>query len=227
MRVLASAVVIVILVAFSLAQESPRTRNEFSISGYVVNNDGNLVAGAEVHAVTADIGGLESMSLTQAGRFTVAVTRPGRYWLYSLKDDKGYREISEALIRLDPESIPEVIVTERSPNQVALIRLRSSAARLRMRLVDSITRLPLEKAQLVVTRNDSNKQYIRSLNSFDKNGTITLLLPSILPLRIRASAPGYQHWVFINAGEQSANLLLAPDETREITVGLRPLKRAK
>jgi hypothetical protein len=67
------------------------------------------------------------------------------------------------------------------------------------------------------------------LTAFDKkNGEIKLLLPSF-PLTIEASAPGYEIWSYSDSSskEQSAILLLAPDETREITVGLRPMKKAQ
>src|ERR1700686_1944999 len=138
MRKLLAAIAIVAFVAVASAQEPQRGTDAFSITGYVLDTDGHLVPGAEVHASPADRGGLESMSLTTAGRFTLSVAGPGKYWIFSFKDNKGYREISEALIRLDPESIPEVIVTELSPKQVTVIRLRPRAANLRIRLVDAV-----------------------------------------------------------------------------------------
>ena len=230
MKKLLTAIAIVAFVAVASAQEPQRGRDAFSISGYVVDTDGHLVPGAEVRASPADRGGLESMSLTTAGRFTLSVAGPGRYWVYSFKDNKGYREISEALIRLDPEGIPEVIINEQSPKQVTVIRLRPRAANLTIRLVDSVTGRPLNTAQLVLRSEDiAKRQYTRSLTAFDrKNGEIKLLLPSF-PLTIEASAPGYETWVYSDPSskEQSSNLLMTPDETREITVKLRPLRKAQ
>lgn len=216
-------------VAIASAQETPRTRDTFSITGYVIDTDGRLIPSAEVHASDADRGGLESQGLTTAGRFTLSVNGPGRYWVFSFKDNKGYREYSEALICLDPEGIPTVIVTERSPKPTTVIRLRPGAARLTMKFVDSVTGRPLEKAQLVLRRENSpNNQYVRALNPLGKNGEIKLLLPSF-PLTIEASAPGYENWSYSDptSQEPSARLLLAPDETREITVALRPIKKAQ
>jgi hypothetical protein len=232
MRELLGAIAIVAFVAIAAAQEPQRVRDTFSITGYVIDTDGHrhLVASAEVHASPADRGGLESMSLTTAGRFTLSVVGPGRYWVFAFKDNKGYREIDEALIRLDPEGIPEVVVTEQSPKQVTVIRLRPRAAKLTIRLVDVVTGRPLDRAQLVLTSEDNPKrQYTRSLTAFDKkNGEIRLLLPSF-PLTIEASAPGYESWSYRETGakERTSVLLLAPDETREITVGLRPMKKAR
>lgn len=229
MRKLLAAVAIVAFVVAASAQEPQRGREAFSITGYVLDTDGHLVASAEVRASDADRGGLERQGLTTAGRFTLSVAGPGRYWVFSFKDNKGYREISEAIIRLDPEGIPTVTVTERSPNPSTVIRLRPGAGRLTMRFVDSVTGRPLEKAQLVLQREDRpNTQYVRALNALDKNGEIKLLLPSF-PLTIEASAPGYETWpnTGITSEGQSAALSLAPDETREITVALRPLRKAQ
>ena len=229
MRKLLAAVAMVAFVSAASAQEPQRGRDTFSITGYVIAADGHLVASAEVHASNADRGGLESMSLTTAGRFTLSVNGPGRYWVFSFKDNKGYRDFSEALIRLDPEGIPEVVVTEQSPKPVTVIRLRPRAAKLTIRLVDVVTGRPLDRAQLVLRSEDNpSRQYTRPLTAFDKNGEIKLLLPSF-PLRIEASAPGYENWSYSNASskERSSTLLLAPDETREITVGLRAMKKAQ
>ena len=122
-----------------------------------------------------------------------------------------------------------MIVTERSPKQVTVIRLQARAAKLTIRLVDVVTGRPLDRAQLVLRSEDNPKrQYTRSLTAFHKkNGEIKLLLPS-LPLTIEASAPGYENWSYgdPNSKEQSATLLLVSDETREITVALRPLTKA-
>ena len=229
MRKLLAAVAIVAFVPAASAQEPQRGRDTFSITGYVIDTDGHLIASAEVHASNADRGGLEMQALTTAGRFTLSVAGPGRYWVFSFKDKKGYREYSEALIRLDPEGISTVIVTERSPKPTTVIRLRTRAAWLTLRFVDSVTGRPLEKAQLVLRREDSpNDQFIKPLNAFHKNATIKLLLPSF-PLRLSVSAPGYENWSYSdpNSQEPSARLLLAPDEAREITVALRPLRKTQ
>jgi len=229
MRKLLAAIAIVTFIAVASAQPQG-SRDTFSITGYVLDTDGHVIAGAEVHASPADRGGLESMSLTTAGRFSLSVMGPGRYWVFSFKDNQGYREIGEALIRLDPDGIPEVTVTEVSPKQITVIRLRPRAAKLAIRLVDAATGGPLDRAQLIL-RSEGNpkRQYTRSLTAFDKkNGEINLLLPSF-PLTIEASAPGYETWFYCDATSkgQSATLLLAPEETRAITVRLRPIEKAR
>lgn len=225
MKHLRTVVVIVTFVALSFAQESPRKQSPFFISGYVFDTQENLVASAEVHASPADRGGLQSMSFTQAGRFTLSVDGPGRYWVYAFKNDEGYRQISEALIRLDPESIPEVTVVERLPKSVT-IRMRPSAATLTLRFVNSLTGQPIEKAQLTIRREDNpNRQYTKPLTKFDKKGEIKLLIPS-LPIKLDASAPGYEDWSYSESGSGRQVLLLAPNEIREITIAMRPVKKS-
>jgi hypothetical protein len=229
MKKLLAAAAIVASVAIASAQETQRTRDIFSITGYVIDTNGNMVLGAEVHARPADRGGLESQSLTNFGKFNLSVNGPGRYLVYCFKDNSGYREIDEALLRLDPEGIPQVVVTKESPKAVTVIRLRPRAAKLTVRLVDSETGRPLEKVQLMLRRELSpNDQFIKPLNAFHKNATIKLLLPSF-PLRLSVSAPGYENWSYSdpNSQEPSARLLLAPDEAREITVALRPLRKTQ
>lgn len=228
MRKLLSMVAMVAFVAVASAQEPQRGPDTFSVTGYVLDMNGNLVAGAEVHAMPVERGGLILTSVTTAGRFSRRLDGPGTYRVYASKDDKGYRTMSEELFILDPEGVPAVIVNEQAPKKVTVIRLRPRAAKLTIKLVDVVTGRPLDQAQLVIRSEDNPKrQYNRSLTAFDKkNGEIKLLLPSF-PLTIEASAPGYESWSYreVGAKEQTSTLLLAPDETREITVGLRPIKR--
>jgi len=218
---------IVAFVAVVFGREPQRRPDTFSITGYVLDADGHLVLGAEVHARPSDRGGLESQSLTNLGRFNLSVNGPGRYLVYCFKDNRGYREIDEALVRLDPEGIPTVVVTDQSPKAVTVIRLRPRAAKLTVRLIDSETGRPLEKVQLKLRREHSpNDQFIKPLTAFHKNATIKLLLPSF-PLRLSVSAAGYENWSYSDPSSEapSARLLLAPDEAREITVALRPLRK--
>lgn len=225
-------IVAVALVAFVIpltAQEPQQQRAMFSITGYVTDNDGQLVTGAQVQVMPVDRGGLIITGTTTAGRFSLPMDRPGTYRVYAFKDDKGYRMISEALFALDPEGTPEVVITERSPAQMASIRMRSEGASLIVRLTDKVTGRPLESAKLVLRRQDDpNLQYIRSLTSFTKKGEIKLLLPS-LPLRLEASAPGYESWSLseLDSKEKRGTLLLTPGETREITIALRPLNKGQ
>jgi hypothetical protein len=225
-RLMPGVVAFVALVSAASAQAPPRDGDFFSIAGYVVDTDGHLVASAEVRASPVDRGGFVPMSHTQAGRFTLRLDGPGRYRVYCFKGTKGYRDMTEELFSLDPEGIPEVTVTDRSPNPLTVVRLGPSGAHLTVRLIDSVTGQPLEQAQLLLQREDNpNYRYIRPLVSFDKEGKIKLVLPS-RPLKLAASSPGYENWSFgESGGKEHAALLLAPDETREITVALRPLKK--
>lgn len=228
MRKLLVAATIVAFVVIASGQGTERNRDSLTITGYVVDTDGRIVLGAEVHASPADRGGLESQSLTNLGRFNLSVPGPGRYFVYCFKGDSGYRQLDEALVRLDPEGIPLVSVTEQSPKATTVVLLRPKAGRISIRLVDSVTGQPLEKARLFLAKeNFPIDTYTRPLIAFDKNATIKLLLPSF-PLTLSVSAPGYENWTYSdpNAKENRARLLLAPDESREITVALRPVSKA-
>lgn len=225
MRLVVSAIVIGALLALAQAQEPARSQNAFSISGYVLDMKGNLVSGAEVHASPIDRGGLEQMRYTEAGRFNLPVAGRGTYAVYCSKNGQGHSDISEALLKLDPEGVPQVVVSEKSPEPVTMVRLGSSSAKLSIRLIDTATGSPLEKAQLVIRRDDNPMiQYRRSLTSFDKNGEIKLILPT-LSLRLQISAPGYEDWSYTNVTDQNRVLILGPNETREMTVALTAIKK--
>ena len=228
MRSWVSAVLVLGLVAIAAAHESPRDHPEaFSVSGYVIDLDGNLVSGAEVYVMPVDRGGLVLMGITTAGRFSIPLDGPGRYRLYAFKNDMGYKTISEALFTMDPEGCPEVIINEQTPQRNAVIRLRQGSANLKLRLTDSATGEAPENTRVVVSRRYSRGGYVRPLTSLDK-GEIRLILPS-LPLTIEASAPGYETWSYTerHAEKQTNTLLLVPGETREITVQLRRIRKGR
>jgi hypothetical protein len=223
MKFLTFTLLIISSMSLSAAQKPQTGQSVFSISGYVIDTDGSLVSGAKIYAMLLDRGAVVPMTISQAGQFSIHLDGPGKYRVYAFKDEKGYRQVSESLFVLDPESVPEAIVKEKAPRREIVIRLRPREARLIVRLIDSVTGRPLNNARVTLSRKDRLSQYSRSLTSFDENGEIRLLLPS-LPLRIQASSGGYEDSYY---QDTSGGLLLAPNETREITISLRPLKRTR
>ena len=222
MRKLLAAIAIVAFVAVASAQEPQPSRDTFSITGYVLDTDGHLVPGAEVHAMPVDKGGLVMSSVTQVGQFSISLDGPGTYRVFASTKEKGYRQIGEPLFMLDPEGIPEVIVSSRSPKQSTIVRLRSGAANLVVRFTDSETGRPIQQAELIIYRDDNAKnRFVRPLISFDREATIRLMLPT-LPLRIEASAPGYKVWSYHDTTDV---LFLAPKESKEINIRLERIKK--
>lgn len=217
------------VIALSQAQESRRAKGVFSITGYVLDVNGNLVSGAEVHAMPIDRGGLVQTSVTSAGRFSISLDVPGKYRVYASRGDVGYKNITEELFTLDPEAIPEVVVTEQSPKQTTVVKLRSKQSSLTKFVISSRPGEPLDSAQLIVQRRDNqNYRYIRTLKALDLRRSTELLLPS-LPLRIEVSAPGYETWSSTDSAAQLQpnKLLLERPGTREIVVQLRHAKRTR
>ena len=229
MRLRRPLMAIFVFLALSQAQGPAQNQNAFSISGYVLDTNGNLVMGVEVRASPIDRSGLEQMRYAEAGQFNLPVAGRGTYAIYCSKNGQGYSDVSEALLKLDPEGVPQVVVTDKSPDPVTTVRLGPSSAKLTIRLVDSATGNPLERAQLVIRRDDRpTLEYARNLTSFNKNGEMKLTIPT-LPLRLGASAPGYEDWSYSqpNASNQNNVLLLSPNEIREITVALTATKKTR
>ena len=107
-----------------------------------------------------------------------------------------------------------------------MIPLVPREANLVVRIVNKETGQRIEKAQLVLRRQDKPSYSHTTIpNPLEEKGKFNLLVPP-LPLCFEASAPGFERWYYGGDGskERANALRLAPGEVKEITIPLRPRK---
>ncbi len=218
-------IAIAALCVATIGQSTPRTAAPYSIAGYVLDVEENFVLDAEVHAALVDRSGFESTAYTDWRGFTLKNPGPGIYRMYASKGNEGYSSISRALWDLNPEAIPQVTLDEQSHSQFVVIPLVPRAAKLVVRIVSKEAGQQVEKAQLVLHRQDKLNYSHTTVPNQGEKGEFNLLVPP-LPLCLEASAPGFEssYYKVDGSKERCNGLRLAPGEVKEVTITLQPSK---
>ncbi|HEV7858392.1 MAG TPA: carboxypeptidase regulatory-like domain-containing protein [Pyrinomonadaceae bacterium] len=202
------------------------------IEGRVVDVTGNPIAGALVNALYVNQPGQskpgEAPAMARSdefGRFFLNDLRAGTYLLYAGKEEDGYLSSFFPFFITDSgTATPRVSVFERQITQNVVLQLGAKAARLVGRILDAETTRPIERAEIMLSREDNPKNFI--LTGPNKAGGIFQLQVPSVPFRIKVSARGYQDWYYGSDGtrEHAAPIQLIPNTTKELIVNLRPVK---
>jgi 5-hydroxyisourate hydrolase-like protein (transthyretin family) len=192
-----------------------------AISGVVLNNRGEPVAGARVHALSTErrpVAALVKYVETDAdGRFLMGQVEYGSYRLYALKETDGYPDRSFSFYSNGLTF--QATVSEGSPHAEALIVLGPIAGRLTGLISDSATGQPLNGRLHLWRIKDP-------ANFFDTNvrSQCEILIPANNEVGMEVTSPGYEVWRYPGDpyATQSSPLLLQSDERKAIDIKLRP-----
>jgi hypothetical protein len=202
------------------------------VEGRVVDGTGNPIAGALVNALYVNQPGQSRQGAAPAsarsdefGRFFLNDLRAGTYLIYASKEADGYLSSFFPFFITDPATMPpRVSVFERQITQNIVLQLGAKAARLVGRILDAETTRPVERAEIMLSREDDPKNFI--LTGPNKAGGIFQLQVPSVPFRIKVSARGYEDWYYGGDGtrQHAAPIQLIPNTTKELIVNLRPVK---
>jgi Carboxypeptidase regulatory-like domain len=202
-----------------------------AIAGRVLDADGHPIPGVMVLAeiTTGMIRPTPRAWTNKDGDYLIQSLPPGRYKLYSRKDEDGYPHTAFLLYYVGDDIEPTVEVGARQTTPNVILQRGLKAAVLEGIIVDATTNQPLKGAQLTVRRVDRPERFL-STGLFwhvDNDplkfveGGFKFLVPS-LAFTLQVTAPGYKDWYYKMPGErnQASAILLAPGSTKKLSIAL-------
>jgi Family of unknown function (DUF6843)/Carboxypeptidase regulatory-like domain len=205
----------VVLLFVTLASSAKLAAAKGAIRGRVIDQDGNPIAGANVHAELHGVPMAKAIQFVQtdsAGLFTIDRLDFGTYDVNGEKEEDGYPETHWALYADKPAA--SATVSAEKPTAEVELKFGPKAAVIVGSVRDAVTGKPLNSAFEIAR---------------DKNGSIStsappefrFLIPSNTPVELEVSAPGYATWRYNEAFRGSSLNLLAADE-RRLDIVLEP-----
>lgn len=193
-----------------------------SITGYVVDPEGQPVHNAKVYAdFSAAPMGKRRYVLTDAqGSFLINGLRPGRYAVSAAKEEEGYPPTDVPFYYSSGAESPKIVVDAEQTTSGVVVRMGQKAARLVGQAIDAKAGEPVGNARITLSRAD-NPEYSYS-TSLSLDGEFEVLIPST-PIEIKVSAPDYEDWRYVEdrASTQARPLQLTAGETRKLSISLQ------
>jgi hypothetical protein len=225
-HVLMSSIMILTLCVAALAQQPAESKASAggAIKGRVLN-EGIPASEATVYAAAIDRplqGRLPFTHTDSQGRFLLNDLTPGKYTVFAgIKDRIVNPAILSAFMDADPKSRVKIEVLDHQIIEDLELHLAPEPAKLIGQLVDAETGQPVEKAQMLLCREDNP----RNCFGTSANGRFELPVPSV-GFSIKVSAPGYHTWHYGADGSEKRRgiLKLSPDSNEELVISLQPVR---
>jgi len=202
------------------------------ISGVVLDSEDHPLGQATVEAVDihrASGAIIPTTKTTKYGTFTLCGLEPGSYTVVAIKEQDYYADPISTFFS-DGRTLPEFPLKANEKLENVVIRLGQKCARLKGRIIDSVTGDPvhtiepetgrhLGKASIEFYEAESPQPYMGT--GAGREGEFSLLVPT-KPFRMKVSAPGYKSWYYGDDGsEKGAKAILLPSATtKELIVTL-------
>lgn len=205
-------------------QSSPQLTTKtqtYSITGKTVDENNMPVVDVRVYAMLNDRPAKARilMSFTDRnGNFSLGVSEPGLYNVYTAKDIDGYADTLNGTVATS--SAPQISIDEVNPKANVDIKLGAKSPRLKGKVVDSQTSKQITDARLKLCSIE--KADLCFSTSINADGTFDLLVP-LKPFTITASSPRYRESKFTQKGannKMEESLSLKSGQTQEITISL-------
>jgi hypothetical protein len=214
---------ILVTIGISLARTRPSQSQKHdrdstgTVTGRVINTEGEPVAGAEVYANGANnyFGLRLSYSTNEQGEFSIEGLKPGIYTLAAAKEKDGYPPTDIPFYSTGFELNPQVTVHEQQMTSAVVINIGKKAARMSGRIVDSLTNRSAGNVHLTLRRLD--KPEFSYLTGPNLNGKFSILVPAI-PFTVEITAVNYER-------KYIDSILLLPGESKRLNFSLRPIKK--
>jgi hypothetical protein len=173
----------------SAAHQPQDEEHNSAVSGVVVNERGQPMAGTRLSALSRDrpLGtGRRFVESDQAGRFRLGYLAWGEYSICARKEADGYMEICSNIFRKD--GAPTATVSAKAPNVDVLVVIGPKAGTVTGTITDASTGAPLS-AELRIRPTSSDRFVEQSVGS-----QFNSLIPPDADLDLEIRAPGYQLW---------------------------------
>lgn len=217
---------VVLLLPISMFGQSSHPsvpRNWATVTGSVVDQQGQPVAGAKVSAMPLDVaveGPVPAPPITDSnGRFRLSTPAySGRTRLAAIKESAGYPDTQGLLFSSPNDSMPEVSLLPGATIEGIVIRLGPPDGVIDASIVDAITAKPVSKARLNLRRDAPPAIYSATIPS---DGHFRLALPPV-PIHMSIDAPGYLHWEYRDEVTGKPELVLKNSTRKVLTITLVP-----
>ena len=224
--VLMRSIMILTLCVTSLAQQPAESKASAvgAIKGRVLN-EGIPASETTVYAAPSDrplSGRLPFTRTDKQGRFLLNDLAPGKYTVYAgTKEDLINPAMLSAFLVADPKSRVRIEVIANQIIGDIELHLEPEPAKLIGQLVDAETGQQVEKAQILLCREDNPRNCFGTA----ANGRFELPVPSV-GFSMRVSAPGYHTWRFGADGSEKRKgiLKLLPGSNEELVISLQRIR---
>ena len=190
------------------------------VRGFVVDPQGNPVAGATVRADEegAVFKAVSEAQTDQSGQFTLSNLSLGEKLLIAMKEDDGYPNPYSSFYR--PRQPIRVTLSSETPKVDSIrLMLEPKAAVVVGTISDAVTGEPLS-ASIHMWRADKESDFVDQ----GALGHYRILVPADTEVRISVRSPGYQEWFNGGATEASgtATIAISDSHIQNLDVKLSP-----
>lgn len=186
------------------------------ISGTVVNEHGQPVAGAKVNAQSnrPTVGMVRFVETDGAGRFAVDRLTWGKYSVCARKEADGYAEICGSILRKD--NAPTATLSAQSPSAQVLVVIGPKAGVIVGSLTDAATGAPVDASLRIRLSNDNGRFFEPGVGP-----QFSVLIPPNADLEVEARAPWYRLWRFsVDGNRRGSPLRVKSGERRALNIRL-------
>lgn len=193
-----------------------------TVSGHVVNQQGEAVGGATVCATAKTAGERFCSTASPAGDFKIAVRKPGVYLISGMKEDDFYPDRWGNFYDPPHIDLPEVKITSDSATPEVNVTLGPKAGKIEGRFVNSVNGQPVPVVRVDICLKEASKSCL-SLKRMFPEGKFLFLVPDV-PFSLKVSEiDGYEDWYGPTGTKQDeSSIRVSPGESRQLTVYLRP-----
>jgi len=198
------------------------------IAGRVINEAGEYVAGAEVHAISAE-SGLPSgyvryVETDKDGNFKLDHLTWGSYYVFAKKEADGYPETSWDIY--SNGVLTECGVTAANPKATVLVAIGPKAGTIVGTIVNAATGAPVENPGIRLWRWNNGTAFLDGRGDW-KAPEYHQLVPANVEVGLQIHAPGFESWYCPNGATavEAGPLVLKPGDKLKIDIKLRPLQQ--
>jgi hypothetical protein len=221
------ALVLIAALALLASVSAPaQTKDDYVITGRVVDESNRGVAGVWVFAKPHDYNQMQGAlrvvrrTLTDAsGGFSIPVGRPARYQLFPENSEAGYFVGFSPVFRHPAVPIVEVVLTDTEKTASAVVTLAPKNGVLVGKSIDATTGRPIETIHFLFCLS-SNPKVCWSTSVKNARGEFKILTPYV-PFTLRAMADGYDTWFGLNGFQNNEPISIASGTTMELVFHLK------
>jgi hypothetical protein len=200
----------VILFALSCSIAAIAQNRTGEVSGFVVDSQGDFVAGATIRAHYVDgpvFGAVPESQTDQTGHFTLSNVSLGGYVLIAMKEDDGYPDAFWSFYH--PRQSTRVTLSGEAPKVDSIrLMLEPKAAVVVGTVSDAVSGEPLS-AVIHMWRADKENDYVDQ----GVSGDYRILVPADTDVRISIRSPGHQQ-------SRTASLVISGGHREQLHVKL-------
>lgn len=191
---------------------------EGTIQGVVLDDVGNPLSGAKVHAELKGVPMVKAIRYVESdqnGFFVIDRLEFGTYYVEAMKEEDGYGGPFWSFFNDRP--LPTVQISAQARMADIVVRFGPKAGILTGTVQDAVTEKAIPAGFDLKQVKDPNK-WMRT--SAPPN--FRVLIPSSKEIEVKVSAPGYDTWFYPGSGVSPQPLLMEPGSEMQLDIRLKP-----